>query len=189
MSTVGIPDTPLYWDSCTESTNGHSLRRRWWWSVRLSPTRPICSLRQRGPRHPADTTQGLLWCRGCHAGLVAVIFDTQSGVCQTRLRPVNSDNRLVSSAAGVCPWPLTHFVHRWIDQPHRGSRSLTSPVCWWHADPGLLSPWVWRSAPVYPVHLSRWCVGLDVVTNAPRIDTLLSGLAVFDYRPCTLNNF
>ena len=85
--------------------------------------------------------------------------------------------------------PITHFVHRWIDQPHRGSRSLTSPVWWWHADPGLLSPWVWRSAPVYPVHLSRWCVGLDVVTNAPRIDTLLSGLAVFDYRPCTLNNF
>ena len=105
-------------------------------------------------------------------------------------RLVNSDNRLVWSAAGVCPWPPTlHFVHRWIDRPHRRSRSLTSPVCWWHADPGLLSPWVWRSAPVYPVPLSRWCVGLDVVTNAPRIDTLLSGLAVFDYRPCTLNNF
>jgi len=61
---------------------------------------------------------------------------------------------------GLSLAPYSSFcIHRWIDRPHRGSRSSTSPVCWWHAE--LLSSWVCRSAPVCPVHLSRWSVGLD----------------------------
>jgi len=58
-----MPVTPLHRDGCTESTNG-SLCCRWWWSVHLSPTRPICSLRHHGPWHLADTAQGFLRCRG-----------------------------------------------------------------------------------------------------------------------------
>jgi len=48
---------------------------------------------------------------GCCAGLATVLLDPQSRVCQTQLRLVNTDNRLVWSSAGVCPWPLLFILY------------------------------------------------------------------------------
>jgi len=94
--------------------------------------------------------------------MASVISDRQSRNRPVWLNSVNDHDSLVWRAAGVSSGSAAfYFVHCWLDRHHRKPRTLSSPVCWRHADPGFLSPWVCPPASDNLVSMPGWRRRLD----------------------------